>query len=181
MRLDELLRFAGLFLEEEGVAYFVFGATAMNFWVPPRNTVDLDIVLAVDNRRGAAVLNRLKVRKLPVPKALARKFLAGALVKIPLGECDLDLKRLRTDHEREALARSKVFAAEDFRLRIAVPEDLILFKLQYYRRQDAADIERILKERTDLDLRYIEAWLDPVAKETGAPMRDRWDEIRGGA
>lgn len=181
MRLDDLLRFAGLFLEEENIAYFVFGATAMNFWVPPRNTVDLDIVLAVDKRRGAAVLDRLKERKLPVTKTLARKFLEGTLVKIPLGDCDLDLKRLRTDHEREALARSRVFAAKDFRLRIAVPEDLILFKLQYYRRQDQADIERILKERKDLDLRYIEAWLDPLAKEAAAPMRDRWNEIRGGA
>ena len=28
---------------EEGIGYFVFGATAMNFWIPPRNTIDLDI------------------------------------------------------------------------------------------------------------------------------------------
>ncbi len=178
MRLDELLRFAGHFFEREDVAYFVFGATAMNFWVPPRNTVDLDIVVAVDKRRGAAVLARLKEGKLPVTKALVRMFLEGRIVKIPLGDTELDLKRLRTDHEQQALARSKVFAADDYRLRIAVPEDLVLFKLPSWRRQDQADIERILKQRKDLDLRYIESWLDPIRRESGAPMRDRWDEIR---
>lgn len=181
MRLDELLRFAGLFFEEEDVAYFVFGATAMNFWVPPRNTVDLDVVVAVDKRRGASVLARLREKKIPVTRTLARMFLEGRIVKIRLGDTDLDLKRLTTGHEREALARSKVFAADDYRLRIAVPEDIILFKLPIWRRQDQADIERILKQRKDLDFRYIEAWLDPIRKEGGAPMRDRWDEIRGGA
>ena len=179
MRLDELLRFAGRFFEEEGIAYFVFGATAMNFWAPPRNTVDLDVVVVVDKRRGASVLARLKKRKIPVTKALHRKFLEGRLVKIGLGDTELDLKRCTTDHEKEALVRSKVFAADDFRLRIAVPEDLILFKLQSWRRQDQADIERRLKQRNDIDLRYIESWLDRLGKDTGAPLRGRWNEIRG--
>ena len=178
MRLDELLRFAGLFFEEESVAYFVFGATAMSFWVPPRNTVDLDIVVVVDKRRAASFLARLKERGIPVPKTLVRKFLEGRLVKIKLGDTELDLKRCTTDHEREALARSKVFAADDFRLRIAVPEDLVLFKLQAWRRQDQADIERILKQRKDLDVPYIESWLDPLGKSAGAPLRARWTEIR---
>jgi hypothetical protein len=178
MRLDELLRFAGLFFEEEGVDYFVFGATAMNFWVPPRNTVDLDIVVAVDKRRGASILATLRKRKLPVTTALVRKFLEGRLVKLRLGDTELS-KRLRSEHEQEALARSKVFDAGDFRLRVAVPEDLILFKLQSWRRQDQADIERILKDRKDLDLRYVASWLDPIRRDTGAPMRERWDEIRG--
>ena len=179
MRLDELLRFAGLFFDEERIAYFVFGATAMNFWVPPRNTVDLDIVVVVDKRRGASVLARLKKRQIPVTKALHRKFLEGRLVKIGLGDAELDLKRCTTDHEKEALARSKIFAADDFRLRIAVPEDLILFKLQSWRRQDQADIERLLTQRKDLDLRTIESWLDRLGKDTGAPLRSRWNEIRG--
>jgi hypothetical protein len=151
----------------------------MNFWVPPRNTVDLDIVVAVDKRRGASVLARLRERKLPVTRDLTRKFLEGRIVKIRLGDTDLDLKRLHTDHEREALARSKVFAARDYRLRIAVPEDIILFKLEAWRRQDQADIERILAQRRDLDLRYLESWLDRVGEEAGAPVRKRWDEIRG--
>ncbi len=179
MRLDELLRVAGLFFEEEGIAYFVFGATAMNFWIPPRNTVDLDVVVAVDKRRGASFLARLKNHGIPMTKSLLRKFFEGRIVTIPLGDTELDLKRSTTDHENEALARSKVFAADDFRLRIAVPEDLILFKLQAWRRQDQADVERLLRERNDLDLRHIESWLDRIGADTGAPLRDRWDEIRG--
>ena len=178
MKLDELMRFAGLFFEKEGVDYFIFGATAMNFWVPPRNTVDLDVVLCVDKRRGTQVLGKLRGRKFPVTKSLMRKFLEGRLIKLPVGDTELDLKLFRTEHERQALARSKVFSAGDHRLRIAVPEDLVLFKLQYWRRQDQADIERMLKLRADLDAKYIERWLDPIEEETGFPVRARWKEIR---
>ncbi len=174
------MRFAGLFFEGEGIGYFVFGATAMNFWVPPRNTVDLDVVVGADKRKAVMLIRKLRKHKIPLTKHLAQKFLEGRLIKVPLGDTDLDLKLCRTRHEQEALARAKTFKADDYRLRISVPEDLILFKLQYWRKQDQADIERMLKQRTDLDLRYIEAWLDPIEGETSFPVRERWREARDG-
>ena len=178
MKLDELLRFVGLFFEKEGIDYFVFGAVAMNFWVPPRNTVDLDVVVSLDKRKAPAVLHKLRKEKIPLSNRLARRLLEGRLIKVPLGDTELDLKLCRTRHEREALARAKMFEARDHRLRIAVPEDLILFKLQYWRRQDQADIEAILKQRKDLDLKHVESWLATVEEETGHPVRERWREVR---
>jgi len=178
MKLDELLRFAGLFFEREGVDYFVFGAAAMNFWVPPRNTVDLDVVVSLDKRKAAAVVRKLRKEKIPLSKHLAGKLLEGRLIKVPLGDTELDLKLCKTRHEREALTRAKTFEAKDHRLRIAVPEDLILFKLQYWRKQDQADIESILKQRKDLDLKRVESWLGAVEEETDHPVRERWREAR---
>lgn len=178
MRLDELLKFSGLFFEREGVEYFLFGATAMNFWIPPRNTVDLDVVLCAEQRKARTLLKKLARQGFPVPRDLLRKFLEGRLIKIPLGESELDLKLGRTPHEQETLRRAKFFEADDFRLRIALPEDLILFKLQSWRRQDQADVERMLRQRTDLDRIYIESWLEDLEQQTGFPMRERWDEIR---
>lgn len=178
MRLDELMRFTGRFFRDEGIDYFIFGAAAMNFWVPPRNTVDLDVVVSVDKRRGVALAVKLRSRKFPVTKSLTRKFLEGRLIKIPLGETEFDLKLCRSGHEREAQARARTFKAGDHELRIAVPEDLILFKLQYWRKQDEADIERIIRLRKDLDLKYVETWLKPVEEETGSPMRSRWNEVQ---
>ena len=179
MRLDELMRFTGLFFKEEGIDYFVFGATAMNFWVPPRNTVDLDVVVSVDKRKAVSAVGKLRKRKFPITKHLAQKFLEGRLVKIPLGDTDLDLKLSKSDHEQEALARAKTFKADDYELRIAVPEDLILFKLHYWRKQDQADIEQMIKQRKDLDLKYVEGWLKPIEKETGIAVGNRWQEVRG--
>lgn len=181
MRLDELIRFAGLFFERERIDYFVFGATALSFWVPPRNTVDLDAVVSADKRKAVALVDKLRKRKFPISREMARKLLEGRLIKIPLGDSELDLKLCRTRHEREALARSKVFEADDHRLRIAVPEDLILFKLQSWRTQDKADLERMLEQRSDLDLKYVDGWLVFITEDTGLPMRERWREIRGGA
>jgi len=178
MRLDELMRFTGLFFKEEAINYFVFGATAMNFWIPPRNTVDLDVVVSVDKRMAVLAIDKLRKRKIPITKHLAQKFLEGRLVKIPLGDTDLDMKLSKSEHEQEALARAKTFKADEYELRIAVPEDLILFKLQYWRKQDHADIERMIKQRKDLDLKYVEGWLKGIEKETGHPMRERWREVR---
>ena len=178
MRLDQLLRFAGVLFEKERVPYFIFGATAMNFWIPPRNTVDLDVVAALDKRRAVSLVGKLRKEKCPIPKDYLRKLLEGRIIKVPLGDTELDLKLCRTAHEEEALARAKFFQAADYRLRVAVPEDLVLLKLQAWRRQDQADIERMLN-RKDLDIRYIEVWLGRLEKETGHPMKARWDEIRG--
>ena len=122
MRLDELLRFTGRFFEEKGVAYYVFGATAMNFWIPPRSTADLDAVLCIDKARARKLAGELRAATFRITSTLERLLLEGRLIKIPLGESELDLKLGTSPHEREALARAKVFAAEDFRLRVAVPE-----------------------------------------------------------
>jgi hypothetical protein len=178
MRLDQLLRFAGLFFKEEGIDHFVFGATAMNFWVPPRNTVDLDVVVRAGKRKAVSVFGKLRKREFPLTKRLAQAFLGGRLIKVPLGDTELDLKLCRTGHEQEALARAKTFKADDFELRIALPEDLILFKLQYWRKQDQADVERMIRQRKDLDFKYVEAWLGPVEGEMGCPVRERWREAR---
>ena len=59
----------------------------------------------------------------------------------------------------------------------ASPEDIILYKLQTWRRQDQADIENLLTNRRGLDRAYIVRHLTPLEQSTGAPMRERWDEI----
>ena len=178
MKLIELIEFMGRFFEKEKVDYFIFGATAMNFWAPPRNTVDLDAVVAVDKRRGVAFLDQLRKSKFPITKDQSRKFFEGRIVQIPLGDTQLDLKICKTRHEREALARARSFDHPNYRLRIASPEDLVLFKLQAWRRQDQADLERLVQHRKDLDLTYIRSWLGPIEEGTGFPMAQRWDEFR---
>lgn len=178
VRLDELLRFAGRFFVEEGVDHAVIGATAMSFWVPPRNTVDLDVMVRADKHRTVTVMERLRKNKFPVTKRLTQSLLGGRMIKIPLGDTELDLRLCRTRHDQESMARAKTFRDAGGELRITVPEDLIIFKLQSWRRQDQADIERMLRQRKDLDPRYIEAWLGPVEGETGHPVQERWREAR---
>ncbi|HEU4339844.1 MAG TPA: hypothetical protein VFS19_07225, partial [Planctomycetota bacterium] len=147
MRLDELMRFASRFFDEEGADYYLFGAAAMNFWISPRMTADLDVILCVDKRRARSLLKKLQVHRFPITTKRTRSLLAGQMIKLSLEKSELDLKLAEDDHELEALSRSKVFTAEDFKLRIAVPEDLVLFKLQSWRLQDQADVERLWKTR----------------------------------
>ena len=176
MTLEELLKVAGALLEGRNIPYFAFGATAMNFWIPPRMTVDLDLVVCVDKRKGRALLDLLRESGFRITRDYDRKFLEGRKIRIPIGDTELDLQRGLTRHDREALRRSHLFEAGDHRLRVAAPEDILLYKLRYWRRQDQADIERLLKERRDLDRGYILAWLDVIEDETGEPVSSRWRE-----
>src|SRR5690349_3863110 len=130
MRLDELMRFVGRFFGQEKIDYFIVGAAAMDFWIPPRMTVDFDVILCVDPPRALRLFEKLRSRRFPITAPRIRSFMKGRMIKLPLGKSELDLKLGVSNHEREALARSRMFKDKDFRLRIAVPEDLILFKLQ---------------------------------------------------
>ena len=176
MTLEDLLKTAGALLEGRRIPYFAFGATAMNFWIPPRMTVDLDLVVCADKKTGRALLNLLRDHGFRITRDLDRKFLEGRKIRIPIGDTELDLQRGLARHDREALRRAHLFEAGAHRLRVAAPEDLILYKLRYWRRQDQADIERFLKERGDLDRAYIETWIPIIASETGDPLRSRWQE-----
>ena len=179
MTLDDLIAFVANLFEKSGIDYFVFGATAMNLWMPPRNTIDVDIVVCVERRKARRVLSILRAHEFPIAKSLERKFLEGRVIKVPRGDVGLDLALCRTAHDREAFRRSVYFEDPEFRLRVATPEDLVLFKLQVWRRQDQADIERILREVHDLDARYVESWLARIEEDTGWPMAARWLEISG--
>ena len=57
---------------------------------------------------------------------------------------------------------------------VATPEDIILYKLQSWRRQDQADIERLKNEVDDLETSYLRSWIERIERTTGIPMNARW-------
>ena len=57
---------------------------------------------------------------------------------------------------------------------VATPEDIILYKLQSWRRQDQADIERLKNEVDDLETSYLRSWIERIERTTGIPMNSRW-------
>jgi hypothetical protein len=180
MNLDDLIRLMGEFLQKFKIDHFTFGAVAMNFWIPPRFTHDLDIVLCVKKGALPRLTKELNLLGFKITPSLQRKLGEGRLIKLPIGNTELDLKLCLYSHDYEALKRAQKFVQGPFVIFVSSAEDLVLYKLQYWRRQDQADVEKILAEYGPLDRDYIEAWLDQVEAETGFPVRKRWEAFLRG-
>lgn len=177
MTLLELMKRMGTFLKAERVPYFVFGAVGMDYWAGPRATLDLDLVICIGRGAVPPFAQKLRDMGFPVTKMLERLLQEGRIIKIKMEGADLDLKLCKGDHDQEALRRAKDVEMGGATLSVATPEDIVLFKLQSWRRQDQADIERIKNEVKDLHLKYIDGWLGKVEEATGYPVRERWESL----
>lgn len=180
MSLDDLIRLMADFLQKFKVDHFTFGAVAMNFWIPPRFTHDLDIVLCIKKGALPRLVKELNGIGFKITKSLQRMLGEGLLVKLPTGDTELDLKLCVYSHDYETMKRAQRFVQGPFTIFVASAEDIVLYKLQYWRKQDQADVEKILSEYTPLDRTYVEAWLDRIEAETGFHVRKRWEAFLRG-
>jgi len=161
---------AALF-ERASVAYAVIGGHAVNVWLEPRATIDVDVTVYADptgHRRLRDVLvqegytvSREDGTALPSGPDFSRFVTRDESMVI-------EIQAAKTDFQRELVSRA--VAAEDG-LRIATPEDLIVLKLLAYRPKDRIDLSG-LAELPDLDWLYVEKW----AAEWD--VRSRLEEVR---
>lgn len=178
MKLRDLIEKIDAFFSREKIDYFAFGGVALSAWVTPRTTADLDVVVAIAEKQDAYILlEKLNTIGGRFTTDYAAKLLAGRVARGEVGGVPLDIKLAQTDFDRAALARAVYVAAEGVSLKVATPEDLILYKLQTWRTQDRADVERLAAEYEVLDTGYIESWLGPLSDAGGADIRARWKEV----
>lgn len=177
MEFDDLLTGIGNILKENEIPYFAFGAAAMNMWVTPRTTSDVDLVVCIGKKDLPRLSSALNSHGFKMTSSLQRKLAEGRIINLPIGKTKLDLKLCSTDHDREAARRATQFEHKGATFNVASPEDIVLYKLPVWRRQDQADIERIVKERSDLDKGYIEKWIPTLEEESGQPLSGRWKEF----
>lgn len=177
MTLLELMRRMGEFLRSGRIPHFVFGAVGMDVWAGPRATSDLDIMICIGRGAVPRFGRQLRGMGFPVTKDLERKLGEGRIIKLKIGLTGLDLKRCTTEHDMAALERAQEVKVGPAKLFVATPEDIVLYKLQSWRRQDQADIERIKDEVEDLDIKYVQGWLDWIQAATGIPVRERWESL----
>lgn len=180
MDLAQLIERVARQFAERQIRYFTFGAVAMGLWIPPRLTQDLDLIVRVDPGSLEEFLKTLIESGFRVTRDYGRKLREGRILQLPIGRTRLDMKLCRSPHDESALLRARPADMGGFTLMIATPEDLVLYKLQAWRRLDQADLERLKKEIPDLDGRYLSTWFGRIEAETGVPMRSRWGELDAG-
>jgi hypothetical protein len=178
--IARLLEDAVAIVEAAGVEWAVMGGCARNAYAEPRATRDVDLVVAADPARFAALERELAAHGFtrgssvgdasePVPDLVLYRDTAGRR---------LDILFAHTAFERSALARRRTLTAfSSLRAHVVSAEDLIIYKLIADRPQDRADIAAVIDAHAasgvPIDWPYVEQW------SSAWEVSDRLAKLRG--
>jgi hypothetical protein len=155
--VDAPLPYVARLLASLGADYAVVGGHAVNCWLEPRLTADIDVTVAAGPER----LEALRTRLLEDGFRVTREHGAGG----PSGpdfvrfvsaddEIVLEVQAAKTEFQREVVRRA--IGTPDG-IRVATVEDLIVLKLIADRAKDQADLEGLLGLGA-VDWAYVEKW-----------------------
>ena len=137
----------GAALDELDVPSMIIGGIAVIAAGVPRDTIDidatvlgraadLDVVIEVFGRHGV-------IPRVPDARQFARERQVLLLVHEPSG-VTIEVSFAWLPFEEEALSRAREIDVEGLSVRVARPEDLIVYKAAAWRDRDRTDIERLL-------------------------------------
>ena len=174
-------------LEETGVNYLIGGAVAVWGWGEARTTRDFDVVVDLPLEQMARLSEALKEREMLAPvEVMLDLYLSPAdlpinAVHLPTGY-KLVIFLLRPDDALRASALQRRllvdFGPDVGEAYVHSPEDLILYKLQYYRLSSQPkhirDIGSIIATVGDDNLEqvYLAQWIERLE------LAEIWMEIR---
>lgn len=174
-------------LEETGVNYLIGGAVAVWGWGEARTTRDFDVVVDLPLEQMARLSEALKEREMLAPvEVMLDLYLSPAdlpinAVHLPTGY-KLEIFLLRPDDALRASALQRRllvdFGPDVGEAYVHSPEDLILYKLQYYRissqPKHIRDIGSIIATVGDDNLEqvYLAQWIERLE------LAEIWMEIR---
>lgn len=166
---DALAGLAAL-LERSGLAYALIGAHAVNAWLEPRFTADIDLTVQADRDGLVRLGEMLAAAGFSITREHGAELPSGPdFVRFSCSDpfVVVELQVAKTDFQREVIRR----AVRDGDVRVATPEDLVVMKLIADRPKDQVDLLGLIA-LGGLDWDYIERW----AAEWG--VRDRLDTVR---
>jgi len=173
-------------LQAAGVEYVVGGALALWAWGEPRSTMDLDLMISLPLEAISGLSEELKERDMLLPPDIILDAVIAERSNIPLNaihsysgfKADLYLLFPNDNLGQMAFRRRMQvdFGPHYGTLYVHTPEDLILFKLWYYRisrqTKHPRDIYAILITQEDhIDLDYIQEWV------TRLGVSSVWEEL----
>lgn len=155
--LDALDLVVGI-LEANGLQGVVIGGHAVNAWVEPRFTADIDFTVAADAPAIERVRRELLARGYRVQRELGGGLPSGPdFIRLVGGpeEPPIDLQQVaKTAFQVEVVRRGC-----QRRPPIATPEDLIVLKLIAHRPKDLIDLRGLIG-LSGIDWDYVEGWAD---------------------
>jgi predicted nucleotidyltransferase len=167
----------------------IIGGVAVIAAGVPRETVDIDAIVPGRETDVQSVVNILGrhgiVPRIGDALSFARERQVLLLHHVASG-VPIEISFGWLPFEEEAFDRAAVIDFEGLTLRVARPEDLIVYKAAAWRDRDRSDIERLLALHIDrIDLRRVRHLIDQIGEALDDPGRIiRFDEmvadVRGG-
>lgn len=167
---DITTRFSGV-----GLEYMLTGSVAMNYYVLPRMTRDIDVVVALEpndaDRIVALLENDYYIDRVAVSRAITNETLFNAIHHESVIKVDCIIRK-RTEYRRVEFERRRKVQIQDVNVWIVSKEDLILSKLYWARDSHSEfqlrDVKNLLASGYDAE--YLERWtlnlgLDDLLKE----------------
>lgn len=162
-------------LEKLNIAYFITGGFAVSLWGRPRSTLDIDVVIKLQEPQIKALINSL--RGLSVAGYIEEDTIREALQEggefnfvHPESGIKVDFWIAKKDTASQTEFKRKVAKKIDGHpVYFISPEDLILSKLWWYKESNSSrhleDAESVLKN-SRVDIKYIKkkAELQSTAK-----------------
>ena len=146
----------------------IIGGQAVLLYGTPRLTRDIDITVGLDTDKfnviekvcGDSSLNILPEK--PEDFAQETNVLPA---EEPETNIRVDFIFSFTDYEAQAIERAKNVLMQDYPVKFASCEDLIIHKMIAGRAVDIEDVKNILiKNKNSIDFEYIERWLAEFGK-----------------
>lgn len=169
--IEKLIARIGADLDKNKIPYMIIGGQAVLLYGTPRLTRDIDITLGVDTDKFLLVeriCEKLRLKILPKnPENFARetKVLPTEEIKLKIR---VDFIFSFTPYERQAIKRIRKVIMDDYPVKFASCEDVIIHKMFAGRAIDKEDVRNILiKNKGKIDLKYIKKWLSEFNKVPG--------------
>lgn len=180
--IETLIKKIARNLDKENIPYMIIGGQAVLVYGRPRLTRDIDITLGVDTDKFKLIEQICKNLKLRCPVTNPEEFTQTTKVfpvEEPESKIRADFIFSFTPYEAQALKRTKQIDIDNYKVKFASCEDVIIHKMVAGRAIDEEDIKSILtKNGKTIDLDYIRKWLLEFAKiEEYSNILDRFSTL----
>jgi hypothetical protein len=183
MSQQELLKRLVDFLDEAEVPYMLTGSVASSLHGEPRSTHDLDVVVVLDRKSVAQLLQTFRTPEYYLDEGSVREAVesCGTFNLISLEEGDkVDFWMLTQDpFDQSRFARKTTIVFMGKPLVVSSPEDTILAKLNWARLSGGSekqihDARRIFEvQYGSLDLTYLREWAKRLSLEDSLERIER--------
>jgi hypothetical protein len=145
-------------LDSQPFPYCLFGALALGSWGTPRTTLDVDVLIALEEADRRRLVTAVEGAGFAYDQkwAEANPVVREYHLRFQRGSIPVDLMLPRDSHDSEALSHRRRQMLGELTLWIISPEDFILHKLKAGRAQDFVDVLSVLhRQRGTLDNAYL--------------------------
>jgi len=166
--IEKLINKTARHLDRQKIPYMIIGGQAVLLYGRPRLTRDIDITLGIDTDKFELIEEVCKKLKLRILVENPQDFARDTKV-LPAEEPDskvrIDFIFSFTPYEAQAIKNAKQVLIDDYQVRFASCDDIIIHKMVAGRAIDAEDVKSILaKNKNAIDFEYVNKWLSEFGK-----------------